>query len=131
MNRPGEVIWDEEIAERQLMNSKAWDLLVEKGYVPGQKTQLDFVFVAGERADAVKLKALLEKETDYKVKVINNDDEYEIAGQTNEMPLSLEGLNVWVSWLVEQGRKCECSFDGWVAPQIVISRETMKAELSF
>lgn len=119
MSRPEEFEWDEEIAERMAMNRDAWSLLLEKGYTADQKTQLDFVFVASERADALKLKAFLESETDYTVKVVNNDDEFEIDGQTSEIPLSLEGLNQWVTWLVKEGRKCDCTFDGWTAPLIL------------
>lgn len=131
MSHTKEPVWDEELAERLHMNAQAWDLLVEKGYAPGQKTRLEFTFVAAERADANKLKAALEKNDGYNVKVINNDDEFEIACHIEEMALSLEGLNHWVTQMVQEGRKFDCTFDGWIAPLIVISRESLKGQLVF
>lgn len=107
---------EEESVDRQEMNLQAWKMLVGRGFVPGHKMRLDFVFVTETRANAQKLKNFFEAETDYTIKVVNNDDEFEIDGQTSEIPLTLEGINQWVNWLVEEGRKRNCIFDGWTAP---------------
>ena len=111
--------FDQESVDQKAMNRRAWKLLVEKGYTSDQKTKLDFVFVSEKRANAYKLKVLLEAESNYTVKVVNNDDEFEISGQTGELQLSLEALNQWVAWMVEEGRKCDCLFDGWTTPRIM------------
>ncbi len=108
--------FDQELIEQKAMNRQAWKRLVEKGYTSDQKVRVDFVFVAEKRADALKLKAFFETETDYTVKVLNNDDEFEIDGQTSEIQLSLEALNQWVAWMVDEGKRCGCVFDGWTTP---------------
>lgn len=114
-----EEVWDEELAERLHMNGEALALLIEKGVMPGEKSCLEFTFVAAERADAQKLLAFLQQETDYTAKIVNNDDEFEISGQTSEIELSLEPLNEWVTWLVKEGRRFDCTFDGWFAPMLL------------
>lgn len=108
--------FDQEAVDLKAMNRRAWKLLQEKGYTGDQKVHLEFVFVAEKRADANKFKAVLESSTNYTVKVVNNDDEFEISGQTEELQLSLEAINQWTAWMVEEGRKCNCIFDGWTTP---------------
>ena len=108
--------FNQEEVDQKAMNRRAWKLLVDKGYTSDQKIKLDFVFVTESRSNANKLKALLETETDYTLKVINNDDEFELDGQTGELQLSLEALNQWTAWIVEEGHKCGCTFDGWTTP---------------
>lgn len=112
-------VWDEELAERLQLNEQAWNLLIEKGYIPGEETKLDFVFVSEKRTNAQKFQAFLQANTDYSVKFINNDHEFELDCRTSEVSLSLEWLNEWVSRLVKEGRKYECTFDGWVAPALL------------
>ncbi|HTL47757.1 MAG TPA: ribonuclease E inhibitor RraB [Verrucomicrobiae bacterium] len=121
MNQSHNEIWDEELAERLLMNSQAWELLLEKGYTPGQKTRVEFTFVTEKRANALKLKAFLETKPGYTIKVINNDDEFEVACHA-DMELSLESLNPWVTMMVQEARKCDSMFDGWIAPQILMGK---------
>lgn len=108
--------FDQELIEQKEMTRRAWKRLVEKGYTSDQKVKVDFVFVTEARASALKLKAFFETGTDYTVKVINNDDEFEIDGQTSEIQLSLEALHQWVAWMTEEGKKCGCVFDGWTTP---------------
>jgi hypothetical protein len=105
--------FDQEGIDQKTMNRQAWKMLVAKGYTGDQKVRLEFVFVSEKRADAQKFKAHLESSTDYEVKVVNNDDEFEISGQTGELQLTLEAINQWTSWMVEEGKKCNCIFDGW------------------
>ncbi len=107
---------DEERRELRNMNRQAWKRLVDRGYTSDRKVRVDFVFITEKRASALKLKAFFETETDYEIKIINNDDEFEIDGQTSEIQLSLEALNQWTEWMVEEGRKCNCVFDGWTTP---------------
>jgi hypothetical protein len=115
LNRPQDSDdgFDQQMVEQKNMNRAAWKMLQAKGYTGDQKVRLDFVFVSEKRADANKLKTELESATDYTVKVVNNDDEFEIAGQTGELQLTLEAINQWTSWMIEEGKKCNCIFDGW------------------
>lgn len=123
-----EEVWDEELAERLHMNAEALALLAEKGVQPGQKTRLDYTFVTESRTNAQKLAAFIEQETDYTAKVVNNDGEFEISGQTSEIELSLETVNAWVTWLVKEGRRFDCTFDGWFAPMLIQKKSNSAAQ---
>ena len=107
-----------ELPDEQAMNRHSWLMMVENGYTPDQNIQLDFVFVTEERSDATRFQAFLE-ELDCKVKVVNNDDEFEISGKTPEMKLTFEGLNEWTEQMVERGLKYDCTFDGWTTPLVL------------
>lgn len=102
-----------ELAEQVRMVEDSWNLLLERGYVPGQPVAIDFTFVAQQRSKAQRLKAFLEQHEGYQVKLVNNDDEFEISGKTSPVELSLEMLETWVGKMVTFGKEYECAFDGW------------------
>ena len=109
---------EKELSEVHAMNRHSWQLMGENGYTPDQAIQLDFVFVTEERAHAKRFQAFLE-ELDYKVKVVNNDDEFEISGKTPAMQLTLESLNQWTDQMTAHGSQYGCMFDGWTTPLVL------------
>lgn len=102
-----------ELSEQVRMVENSWNLLVERGYVPGQAVPLDFTFISQQRSKAQRLKAFLEQHEGYQVKLVNNDDEFEISGKTSPVELSLEMLETWVEKMVTFGKEYQCTFDGW------------------
>ncbi len=95
------------------MNRMTWERLIANGYSSDKTTCLDFVYIAKVRKKAEELMRFLESETDYVIKIVSSDDEFEVQGQTKETALSLEILNDWVSWMVSAGARFDCVFDGW------------------
>jgi regulator of RNase E activity RraB len=102
-----------QLDEQLAMVKDSWALLQKRGYVPGQKVAIHFVYVAQKRDKAERLKAYFQAQNGYEMKLVNNDDEYEISGKTPPVEVSLEILEAWIRKMLTLGADYECAFDGW------------------
>ncbi len=108
----------DDILERQLtMNRQTWAALQKHGVTPDSQLRLDFSYNAPTREAADKLCALLRAQTDYEVTVESARSflrrKWQIEGKTQNMAVSPEVLDQWVTQMVSAGKEHSCDFDGW------------------
>jgi hypothetical protein len=110
----------EEILAKQLaMNRQTWAALQKHGVTEQSELRLDFSYDAPNRNAAESLRALLQEQTDYDVRVKSGGSflrrEWRLEGTTQTTAISPEILDQWVTWMVTAGKERQCDFDGWGA----------------
>jgi hypothetical protein len=108
----------EDILTKQLaLNRQTWAALQQPGVREESRLGLDFSYNAPSREAAEKLRFLLQKETDYDVKVESSGSflhrRWRVEGTTQETAVSPAILDQWVTWMVTAGQERACDFDGW------------------
>ena len=107
---------DDILAVQIAMNRQTYAMLQESGLQDDTVVRLDFTFVAPDRSTATALKSFLDKNDCVTVEVVpGSAGEFEVTGQSLPTTLTLDLLDQWVSWMVEQGVARDCEFDGWGA----------------
>lgn len=105
-----------DFVEQQLEATRAtWALLRKHGVSDGSELQLDFFYATATNARAAELGHFLEQETDYKLRVVADRDQWILRGHTQPTPVSLAMVEQWVEWMIAAGLRFECAFDGWGA----------------
>jgi Regulator of ribonuclease activity B len=111
-----------ELLSKQLaMNQQTWQTLQQHGVTEGTELRLDFNFIAPSEEQAKALADLLQRETDYDVRVISDGGgllrkkRWRITGTTQPTSVSQGILDEWVTWMVAAGFENGCEFDGWGA----------------
>lgn len=112
-----------QIQKQMTATQATLDALVRAGLAPHHVVSLDFSFVAPDRARADLLRAHLERNHCLDVSVDPIDEAesgradpaapHAVSGRSHPTKLSGELLNQWVPWMVVQGVRHECEFDGW------------------
>jgi hypothetical protein len=103
------------------MNRQSWPALQEHGVTEDTELRLDFFFVAPGEQQARALAELLQRETDYGVRVGSSSGgfmkkkEWIVTGSTQGTKVSQDILDQWVTWMVAAGAQAGCEFDGWGA----------------
>ncbi len=97
------------------MTKETWSRLVAHGATDGVALSLDFFFKAPSIQRARALQEFLEQETDYKVGISEDKDEWTVHGSTESTALTLAILEQWVDWMVATGFRFDAIFDGWGA----------------
>lgn len=99
--------------------------LGRSGLEPHHVVQLDFSYVAPDRARAVALRDHLQKHDCVDLSVDPLDPpadaraedlaerRHVVSGRSHPTKLSVPILGQWVPWMVVQGVKHDCEFDGW------------------
>jgi len=108
----------DDILEKQLtMNRQTWAALQKHGVTQDSHLRLDFSYNAPTHDAADKLCALLRAQTDYEVTVESARSflrrKWRIEGKTQNMAVSPEVLDQWVTRMVSAGKEHSCDFDGW------------------
>jgi len=108
----------EEILAKQLaMNRETWAALQKHGITEQSQLRLDFSYNAPSRDAAETMRALIQNQTDYEVRVESDGSflrrKWRVEGTTQKTAISLEILDQWVTWMVTAGKERACDFDGW------------------
>jgi hypothetical protein len=106
------------ILEKQLaLTRQTWEILRKHGVTEEKKLRLDFFYNAPSREAADQLCSLLREQTDYEVNVESSGfflrRKWQVEGRTQEIAISPEFLDQWVTWMVTAGEERLCVFDGW------------------
>ncbi|HEY4216852.1 MAG TPA: hypothetical protein VGM67_06915 [Gemmatimonadaceae bacterium] len=105
------------LSKQLAMNEQTWRTLRGHGVTEAIELRLDFAYNAPDRASAESLKAVLEGETDYEVRVTASGGmlrkAWAVAGSTQQTMISAAILDQWVDWMVTAGLHQNCDFDGW------------------
>jgi len=108
----------EEILAKQLaMNRETWAALQKHGITEQSQLRLDFSYNAPSRDAAETMRALIQNQTDYEVRVESDGSflrrKWRVEGTTQKTAISLKILDQWVTWMVTAGKERACDFDGW------------------
>ena len=107
---------DSELLAKQLaMTKQTWRRLHSHGVNANTEIHLDFFYNAPTRAAALELQQLLQRETDYDVRVVSNREIWGIRGSTQATKVDEQILLEWVDWMVTAGLQHQVVFDGWGA----------------
>jgi hypothetical protein len=109
------------LAQQLAMNQQSWQALQEHGVTEESELRLDFFYVAPGEREAENLRAFIQHETNYDVRVRSSGGgfmrkkSWMVTGTTQPTKVSLDILNDWVGWMVAAGFERDCEFDGWGA----------------
>ena len=105
------------LAKHLTMNEQTWATLQRHGVTEDTELRLDFTYEAPDEASALKLQAVLKRETDYDVAVKSSGaflrKQWSVTGSTQPTAISQAILDQWVDWMVTAGLHQNCEFDGW------------------
>jgi hypothetical protein len=111
----------EVLAQQLAMNRQSWLALQEHGMTEESELRLDFFYVSPSEQQANALRAFIQDETDYDVRVGSNGGgllkkkNWLVTGSTQPTQASQDILDQWVRWMVAAGFEHGCEFDGWGA----------------
>ncbi|MGO9924556.1 MAG: ribonuclease E inhibitor RraB [Isosphaeraceae bacterium] len=105
------------LANQLAMNRQIWAALQQHGVTEQSELRLDFSYNAPSRDAANGLRALLQEQTDYEVRVESDRSflrrKWRVEGTTQKTAISPAILDHWVTWMVIAGKERSCDFDGW------------------
>jgi regulator of ribonuclease activity B len=109
--------YEDTLADQLTMNRQTWAALQQHGVTEQSELRLDFSYNAPSRDDANGLRALLQEQTDYDVRVESGGSflrrKWRVEGTTQKTAISPAILDQWVTWMVTAGKEPSCDFDGW------------------
>lgn len=109
------------LAQQLAMNERSWQALQEHGVTEESELRLEFFYVSPGEGEAENLRAFIQEQTDYDVRVRSSGGgfmrkrSWTVTGTTQPTKVSLDILNEWVGWMVATGFESDCEFDGWGA----------------
>jgi len=99
-----------------------WPRFTEHGVTEASRLRLEFSYDARSRADAERLVAFLEQETDYELAILAPEGAagdalpWTVDGATQPTEVSHDVLRQWIEWMVAAGfDHGPCAFDGFGA----------------
>jgi hypothetical protein len=109
--------YEKMLAKQLAMNVQTWAALQKHGVTEQSQLRLDFSYNAPSRDAAYALRALIQEQTDYDVRVESGRSfwrrKWRVEGTTQRTTISREILDQWVTWMVTAGTERACEFDGW------------------
>lgn len=113
--------WFERLLDQQLRaNPGIWKMLEGHGVTEQTPLRLCFIYLAPGAAEAQRLVAFIQAETDYDVEARQQADGssrktgWVVAGATQPTAVDRETIDRWVQWMVAAGAaEGPCAFDGW------------------
>lgn len=112
--------FEQKLTTQLTMNRQTWAVLQQHGVTEQSQLRLDFTYNALSKDAAESLVALIQDQTDYKVRVESSGSflrrKWRVEGTTQPTAISPEILDQWVTWMVMAGKERVCDFDGFGTP---------------
>ena len=114
------ITWDnfvENFGKQMVSAEDVFNNMVKSGLKNNTLTMMDFTFVSDKKENLIKLGEFIKTHYPYTIQEVKkNENLWEINGETNEFPITLDNLMYWSLDMYKRGYEFDASFDAYGGP---------------
>ena len=114
------ITWDnfvENFGKQMVSAEDVFNNMVKSGLKNNTLTMMDFTFVSDKKENLIKLGEFIKTHYPYTIQEVKkNENLWEINGETNEFPITLDNLIYWSLDMYKRGYEFDASFDAYGGP---------------
>lgn len=114
------ITWDnfvENFGKQMVSAEDVFNNMVKSGLKNNTLTMMDFTFVSDKKENLIKLGEFIKTHYPYTIQEVKkNENLWEINGETNEFPITLDNLIYWSLDMYKRGYEFDASLDAYGGP---------------